>query len=103
MPKRVPEGAKRVPLNCLISPTTRHLFASMKCSQGEAVDHWAATWRMAQAQGRVIPAPVLDGIANQGRGNQDPDVPLSKVVTKELKRQSQTWKRGPRPKGDKTR
>lgn len=79
-------------------------------------DVWAECQRLGKVHGTIneglrmrlfersaIPLPVLDGLVNQGRGNQNPDEPLAKVVTvtKELKRQ--TWKRGPRPKGDKTR
>lgn len=60
-------------------------------------DVWAECQRLRGAHGtinevlsaalaalRMLPPPVADGMANQGRGNQDPDVPLSQVVTKEL-------------------
>lgn len=52
---------------------------------------------------RMLPPPVADGMVNQGRGNQNPDEPLLEVVSREVRRQVQSWKRGPRPKGDKTR
>lgn len=96
MPKRVPEEAKRVPLNCLVLPETKRFLGQQECSQGEAVDRAVSALRS-------LPPPVVDGMMNQGQGNQDPEVPLSRVVAKELKRQNQNWKRGPRQKGDKSR
>lgn len=44
MPKRVPEGAKRVPLNCLISPETKETLKKMGGSQGVAVDRAVVAW-----------------------------------------------------------
>jgi hypothetical protein len=31
-----------------------------------------------------IPPPVLDGLINQGQGNQDPEVPLSRQIEVQL-------------------
>lgn len=42
MPKLVPEGEKRVALNCLVSPKTLVALKAMDCSQGEGVDRAVA-------------------------------------------------------------
>lgn len=42
MPKLVPEGEKRVALNCLVSPKTLAALKAMDCSQGEGVDRAVA-------------------------------------------------------------
>lgn len=78
MPKRVPEEAKRVPLNCLVLPATMEYLKAAKDSQGVVVDLAVAALQMQEAQGRVVPETV-------------------KAAT------PRSWKRGPRPKGDKTR
>lgn len=77
MPKRVPEEAKRVPLNCLVLPETLAYLRAADGSQGYAVDRAVAALRMQEAQGRVVPETV--------------------------KASTETWKRGPRQKGDKSR
>lgn len=111
MPKRIPVEEKRVPLNCLVLPATLEYLRAAEGSQGHAVDRAVAALRMQEAQGRVMAETgdpwkavavnsIADGLVNQGRGNQNPDESFSQVVTKEIKRQAQSWKRGPRPKGD---
>lgn len=86
MPKRVAKEAKRVPLNCLVLPETLAYLKSSIASQGVAVDMAVAALKMQQTQGRVM--------AETG----DP----WKAVAVNPKT-SQSWKRGPGPKGDKTR
>jgi len=73
MPKRVPEEAKRVALNCLVLPETKRFLAEQECSQGEAVDRAVAALR-------TLPKPFVDGMLNQGRGNQDPKVPMWRQI-----------------------
>ena len=92
MPKLVSEDEKRVPLNCLVSPETRRWLRGQGGSQGELIDRAVAALRMQEAQGRVVAEtgeprkalalspPVVDGMLNQGRGNQDPKVPMWKQV-----------------------
>lgn len=77
MPKRVPEEAKRVPLNCLVLPATLEYLKAAKGSQGVVVDLAVAALQMQEAQGRIVPETV-------------------KAPTK-------TWKRRLRQKGDKNR
>lgn len=71
MPKRVSAEAKRVALNCLVLPETKLFLGEQGCSQGEAVDRAVAALRK-------LPPPVRDGMLNQGRGNQDPKIPMWK-------------------------
>jgi len=72
MPKRVPEGAKRVPLNCLISPETKRLLEKLRertRSQGEIVDQAVAAWAelgrtlarspLAELHSRPVKGPLL--------------------------------------------
>jgi hypothetical protein len=68
MPKRIPVEAKRVPLNCLVLPETLAYLRAAEGSQGEAVDRAVAALRQ-------FPKPIVEGMINQGRGNQDPKVP----------------------------
>jgi len=85
MPKQVPDEAKRVPLNCLVLPTTREWLKGQECSQGEAVDRAVAALR-------VLPPPVVDGLTNQGRGNQDPKVPMWRQIKAPLLKPSEKKK-----------
>lgn len=86
MPKRIPVEAKRVPLNCLVLPETLEYLKASNGSQGMVVDMAVAALKMQQTQGRVM--------AETGD-------PWKAVAVNP--QASQTWKRGPRPKGDKTR
>lgn len=89
MPKRVAAEAKRVPLNCLISPATRLTLAKMGGSQGSAVDRAAEAWLKLQdvQQSRRY---SFKEIAVAEASSHGPTAP-------------QKYKRGPREKGDKTR
>lgn len=91
MPKRVSAEAKRVALNCLVLPETKRFLGEQKCSQGEAVDRAVAALRMRDAQGRVT----------EETGDPWKSVSVNPAVKRAL--EPQTWKRGPRPKGDKSR
>jgi hypothetical protein len=83
MPKRIPQEAKRVALNCLVLPETKEFLGNQECSQGEAVDRAVATLRAA------FPQPVIDGLLNQGRGKQDPTVPMWKQFKSPLLKPSE--------------
>lgn len=99
MPKRVPAEDKRVPLNCLVSPETKRLLDELnrkaKLSRGEAVDKAIAAWvKFRDAHGiatktlaEIIAAP-MDAITKA----QNPPP-----------RKAPSFKRGPRPKGDRRR
>lgn len=93
MPKRVPEGAKRVPLNCLVLPETLAWLKSFGGSQGVAIDLAVAALKTQEAQARVM-AETGDPwkVAN-----------LNTAIAETERKPRLSWKRGPRPKGDTTR
>lgn len=112
MPKHVPVEAKRVPLNCLVLPETLEYLKSSNGSQGTVVDMAVAALKMQQAQGRVshrvsfnTPPPtqtMLDDTATI-RATVDDVVKSHNRRTLKPPPLKPSEKRGPRPKGDKTR
>lgn len=99
MPKRVPKEDKRVPLNCLVSPETKRLLEELnrkaKISRGEAVDRAIAAWVKFRDANGIVSQTLTEIIAA-------PFDAMTKAQ-KRAPRKPETWKRGPRPKGDKTR
>lgn len=85
MPKRVPEETKRVPLNCLVLPKTLAFLKSADGSQGAVVDRAVAALRS-------LPPPFVDGVLNQGRGNQEAGVSFRRTVEHEISVQQRPFK-----------
>lgn len=56
MSKRKPVEDKRVHLNCMVTPATLEWLRAASLSQGEAVDFAVDVAKMAEAQGRLMPA-----------------------------------------------
>lgn len=121
MPKRVADGEKRVALNCLVLPETRDWLKGAKehGSQGELVDRAVANLRMMLGETGVVeyrPARIEEAAYGDG-GSVDYMSPSEVSQARKLnelmeplrakpparERSVQSWKRGPRPKGDKSR
>lgn len=90
MPRRVPKEAKRVPLNCLVLPETLAWLRAADVSQGVAVD-------LAVARAK---AHIADGWQPISAKAGDVRVSTVKPLPRSKKASTQTFKRGPRQKGD---
>src|SRR5688572_1427736 len=111
MPKQVPAEAKRVALNCLVLPETLAYLRAADGSQGHAVDRAVAALRMRSGHHEPnwlwcercqawIETEHLCGAQYIDKGSH---YELVKAAATRPAKSSQSWKRGPRPKGDKSR
>ena len=105
MPKRVPEEAKRVPLNCLVLPATLEYLRAADGSQGYAVDRAVAALRMQEAQrGVMVDLTEASATFTAEWGPASPENTITALNLRDsLPRAKAGTKRGPRPKGDKNR
>lgn len=110
MPKRVPDGSKRVALNCLVLPETRDYLRSAPGSQGAVVDRAVAALKTQDAQARVMAVtgdPWQVAMLVSPVHVEVTDVKLDSnslhMKTRLREPRAEGWKRGPRQKGDKTR